>query len=277
MRRTVTTELNLTAGVGSTQLALMIAVAHVPGLAIDDELAVHMDGAPVDVVDVGTPHCGVLHLVDLTRADGAAGAVTVRYRAQVDGDPADAAEQSPEPGATDLLTYLRPSRYAESDQLLPTARREFAGTSGLELVHAVADWVGERLFYVPGSSRVTDGAVSTFLQGQGVCRDYAHLVVAVLRSMDVPARLAAVYAPGLRPMDFHAVAEAWVDGHWHVVDATRLAPRRALLRVATGRDAADTAFLSAYGAGIRMGKQAVTATVDGQLPVEDRGAAVRMP
>ncbi|UFU05940.1 transglutaminase-like domain-containing protein [Ruania halotolerans] len=277
MRRTVTAELNLTAAAGSTQLAMMIAVARVPGLTVDDELEVRMDGAPVPAVAVEGPHFGLLHLVDLDRAESAAGAVTVHYQARVDGDPAAAALESPEPGATDLLTYLRPSRYAESDELFPTARREFAGAGGLELVHAVTDWAAKRLYYVPGSSRVTDGAVSTYLQGQGVCRDYAHLVVAVLRAMDVPARLAAVYAPGLRPMDFHAVAEAWVDGHWHVVDATRLAPRLALLRVATGRDAADTAFLSAYGAGIQMGTQAVTAVVEGDLPVEDRTAAVRLP
>src|SRR5690606_13899415 len=93
----------------------------------------------------------------------------------------------------------------------------------------------------------TDGAVSTLLSRRGVCRDFAHLVVAFLRALDVPARVVSVYAPGLTPMDFHAVAEAAIDGTWHVVDATGLAPRQSLLRIATGRDAADTAFLSARG------------------------------
>ena len=68
----------------------------------------------------------------------------------------------------------------------------------------------------------------------------------------MPARLAAVYAPGPRPMEFHAVAEALVDGQWWVVDATQLAPRQSLLRVATGRDAADTAFLTNFGAGTTL-------------------------
>ena len=103
--------------------------------------------------------------------------------------------------------------------------------------------MGSRLDYVPGSSDPIDGAVDTLLAGRGVCRDYAHLVVALLRAVNVPARLVAVYAPGCQPMDFHAVAEAFVDGQWRVVDATCLAPRQTMVRISTGRDAADTAFL----------------------------------
>ena len=81
-----------------------------------------------------------------------------------------------------------------------------------ELLEKVSSWVGTRLDYVPGSSDPIDGAVDTLLAGAGVCRDYAHLVVALLRAVNVPARLVAVYAPGCQPMDFHAVAEAYVDG-----------------------------------------------------------------
>ena len=86
--------------------------------------------------------------------------------------------------------------------------------------------MGTRLNYVPGSSDPIDGAADTLLAGTGVCRDYAHLVVALLRAVFVPARLVSVYAPGLYPMDFHAVAEAFIDGQWRVVDATLLAPRQ---------------------------------------------------
>jgi transglutaminase-like putative cysteine protease len=122
---------------------------------------------------------------------------------------------------------------------------------------------------VPGSSGPTDGAVHTLLRRQGVCRDYAHLVVALLRALDIPARLAAVYAPGLEPMDFHAVAEAAVDGRWRVVDATLLAPRASLVRIATGRDAADTAFLSIYGGAATLVVTEVMAVLDGELPDDD--------
>jgi transglutaminase-like putative cysteine protease len=75
----------------------------------------------------------------------------------------------------------------------------------------VAAWVGTRLAYVVGSSAPTDGAVETMLARRGVCRDFAHLTVALLRALDVPARLVSAYAPGLSPMDFHAVAEGLVD------------------------------------------------------------------
>ncbi len=101
-----------------------------------------------------------------------------------------------------------------------------------------------------------------------MCRDFAHLVAALLRSLDVPARLVAVYAPGLDPMDFHAVAEAYIGGSWYVVDATTLAPRGSLLRISTGRDASDTAFLSVYGGVVNFREVEVLATVD-VLPTDD--------
>jgi transglutaminase-like putative cysteine protease len=162
----------------------------------------------------------------------------------------------------DLITYLRPSRYCESDSLGPTAVSEFGGLTGVHLLEAVVDWVSDRIVYVTGSSRPTDGAVSTLLARQGVCRDFAHLSIALLRALNVPARLAAVYAPGLSPMEFHAVAEAHVDGAWYVVDATKLAPRQSLLRIATGRDAADTAFLTNNGAALTLGELEVMAVAD---------------
>ena len=101
-----------------------------------------------------------------------------------------------------------------------------------------------------------------------MCRDYAHLVIALLRGLDVPARLVSVYAPGLSPMDFHAVAEAWLDDQWYVIDATSLAPRSSLVRIATGQDASETAFLSQYGAAVDLRGITVTAVVD-DLPRDD--------
>ena len=144
----------------------------------------------------------------------------------------------------DLSRYLRPSRYAEADKFYGFAATEFGSyADSTTLLEKVSSWVGSRLNYVPGSSDPIDGAVDTLLAGAGVCRDFAHLVVALLRAVNVPARVVSVYAPGLYPMDFHAVAEAFVEGQWRVVDGTLLAPRQTLVRIATGRDAADTAFL----------------------------------
>ena len=134
--------------------------------------------------------------------------------------------------------------------------------AGQELLHSVIGWVNQKLMYVTGSSLPTDGAVRTLLGRQGVCRDFAHLSIALLRALNVPARLAAVYAPGLSPMELHAVAEAFVDDAWWVVDATQRAPRQSLLRVATGRDAADTAFLTNVGPATTLKDLQVTAVVD---------------
>jgi len=171
------------------------------------------------------------------------------------------------------VTFLRPSRYCESDTLAPTADAEFRGLEGHALLAAVAAWVHEKLAYVSGSSQPTDGAVQTLLARRGVCRDFAHLTIALLRARDVPARLVSVYAPGLAPMDFHAVCEAWVDDSWHVVDATWLAPRQTLLRIATGRDAADTAFLTNNGSELTLDELQVWAVAD-VLPRDDWSSLV---
>jgi transglutaminase-like putative cysteine protease len=132
------------------------------------------------------------------------------------------------------------------------------------------------LDYVPGSSDPIDGAADTLLAGAGVCRDYAHLVIALLRAVNVPARLVSVYAPGCDPMDFHAVAEAFVDGAWRVVDATCLSPRQSMVRIATGRDAADTAFLDNHKGSITLKHMEVTAVVDGDLPTDSVGDLVSL-
>jgi transglutaminase-like putative cysteine protease len=109
-----------------------------------------------------------------------------------------------------------------------------------------------------------------------VCRDFAHLAIALLRSKDVPARLAAVYAPGLSPMDFHAVAEAYIEGAWYVIDPTGLAPRETMLRITAGRDSSDTAFLSTVGGSLSLKTLKVSAGVNGGLPGEDPGQPVML-
>ena len=123
--------------------------------------------------------------------------------------------------------------------------------------------------YVPGSSRPIDGAVATLLAREGVCRDFAHLTAALLRANDVAARVASVYAPGLSPMDFHAVTEAFVDGVWQVVDPTGLAPRQSMVRIATGADAADIAFLTNVGGTLELAMMSITAVVSPSLPFDD--------
>lgn len=258
MKRTVSAHLTFSVG-GRANLIFAIAAALPTGSAtLDETLTFVKDGEAIEPIEIADLHGGRLH-----QFIAEPGELVVDYRAQVVGR-SDAIAVAP----LDLVTYLRPSRYAESDALFATARAEFAGMSGRDLLNAVSSWVGSRLSYVPGSSQPTDGARDTLLDRRGVCRDYAHLCIALLRALDVPARLVSAYAPGLDPMDFHAVAEAYVDNAWHVVDATTLAPRQSLLRIATGRDAADTAFLTNHWGNVTVTGMQVMATVD-ELPNDD--------
>jgi transglutaminase-like putative cysteine protease len=207
--------------------------------------------------EISGAHGSRIHKLDVS-----VGHLKVDYAATIVGrtDPAPVTD-------SDLSMYLRPSRYAEADKFFGFAATEFGNyVDSTTLLEKVSLWVGSRLSYVPGSSDPIDGAVDTLLSGAGVCRDYVHLVVALLRAVNVPARAVSVYAPGLYPMDFHAVAEAFVEGHWRVVDGTLLAPRQSLVRIATGRDAADIAFLDNHGGAITLDKLLVTAIVDGDLP-----------
>ena len=180
--------------------------------------------------------------------------------------------------ATDLeiFRYIRPSRYCESDRLGPLARAEFAGLEGADLLAGVSSWVGTNIAYVTGSSRPIDGAIATLLGREGVCRDFAHLTAALLRANDVAARVVSVYAPGLYPMDFHVVTEACIDGIWYVVDPTCLAPRSSLVRIATGSDASDIAFLTTLRGVVELNYMSVTATTGGSLPTDEITELVRL-
>ncbi|OBK93327.1 transglutaminase [Mycobacterium asiaticum] len=241
----------------ATTLEFQIAVAPHPNADVTECLSFELDGSPVQAREISGMHGNRIHLLDVAQ-----GRLSVGYEATILGrtDPAPVTEH-------DLSMYLRPSRYAEADKLYGFAATEFGSfLDSAALLERVSLWVGTRLNYVPGSSDPIDGAVETLLSGAGVCRDFAHLVVALLRAVFVPARVVSVYAPGLCPMDFHAVAEAFVEGGWQAVDGTLLAPRQSLVRIATGRDAADIAFLTNHRGAITLDRMTVTAIVDGDLP-----------
>ncbi|WIM89303.1 transglutaminase family protein [Candidatus Mycobacterium wuenschmannii] len=243
----------------ATTLEFQVAVARLPGLDVRESLSITFNGKQLQPREIIGPHDTRIHSIEVGE-----GSVSLSYQATVSGE----AEPAPVRDI-DVITYLRPSRYAEADKFFGFAATEFGQyTDSATLLEKVAAWVGSRLQYVPGSSDPIDGAADTLLAGAGVCRDYAHLVVALLRAVNVPARLVAVYAPGCDPMDFHAVAEALIEGEWRVVDATCLAPRQSMVRIATGRDAADTAFLDNHSGSIMLNNIMITAYVDGELPID---------
>lgn len=251
------------------RLALSVVVAN-SARADSEELTVRTAGGQNPPVDppAELPHGTRVHVLDLPSDE-----VHIRYRAErVCGDS--------EPEAltdADQITYTRPSRYCPSDRMIGLALEHFSQISEQrDQVREIVRYVSGRLVYIPGTSRPTDSALETLLAGEGVCRDFAHLGITYCRALDIPARFAAVYAPGLSPMDFHAVFEAAIDGHWYVFDATRLAPRQTLTRIATGRDATDTAFLSTLGCEIELLRSSATATTAADLPEDDGSALVAL-
>ena len=152
-----------------------------------------------------------------------------------------------------MLTLLYPSRYCQSDKLERFARSTFGSLSpGYATVNGICNWIHDYVAYEGGVSDALTSAFDTVTQRAGVCRDFAHLAIALCRSLGIPARYVSAYASQLEPPDFHAVFEAYLgaprNGAWYIFDATRMADPAGLVRIGIGRDAAEVAFCSPYGA-----------------------------
>jgi len=265
----------------SAEIAVQIGVAESAGRVVTERFDVTTDGAPpASFEEIRNPQGERIHVM---QADP--GSLVIAYRAEIEHQPARSLASSPSdtpefPGASpgyERQLYLRPSRYCPSDHLIGFAVAEFgAGADIVSRVSTITEWIRKRISYVPGSSDVHDSAEHTLLTGMGTCRDFAHLGIALCRATGIPARFVAVYAPGLFPMDFHAVFETLQLGRWRVHDATGLAPRPSLVRISTGRDAADAAF-SAVNSGVAdLESLEVSATVGGVLPHDDQSQIVEL-
>ena len=160
----------------------------------------------------------------------------------------------------EVLIYTRPSRYCPSDQFGRFVQRAFGETSGGARILAILNWIHENIDYEPGVSDSETTAARTFIDRAGVCRDFTHLGITLCRASGIPARAVSAYAHELVPPDFHAGFEVWLDGGWWLVDPTRLAPIEGLVRIASGRDAADIAFLTTQGS-CEMVRQSVTVSL----------------
>ncbi|TVQ46413.1 MAG: transglutaminase family protein [Gloeocapsa sp. DLM2.Bin57] len=148
----------------------------------------------------------------------------------------------------DMLRYVYPSRYCESDQLFELTFQRFAQIeAGYEQVKVVCDWIHNNITYVLGSSDNETTALETVKGRAGVCRDFAHLAIAMCRALNIPARFVTGYAYKLDPPDFHAYFEVYLDNAWYLFDATKLVPLEGLIRIGTGRDAADVSFATIFG------------------------------
>ncbi len=147
----------------------------------------------------------------------------------------------------DVVKYLFPSRYCPSDKFLAFVNAEFGNLQGGAKAAAMNDFVHKFFAYVPGTSDAETSALETFVLRQGVCRDFAHMLITLARAGTIPARIVSAYSPGVEPPDFHAVVELWLDGGWHLVDPTGMAAPEDIARICVGRDATDIAFLTTYG------------------------------
>lgn len=217
------------------------------------------------------------------RLHAAAGPLKVAYQATVDirhhmEDPARIGEVPVSRLPVHVLPYVYPSRYCQSDRLLRLAFAEFGHLPpGYARVQAIRDWVHKRVAFVSSSTDSTTSALDTLVERVGVCRDFAHLMIALCRAMNIPARFATGIDyganPALGPTDFHAYVEVYLGDRWYIFDPSGTAIPMGFVRFGTGRDAADAAFATIFG-GVqspplppRLRIEALTGTPDLTLPV----------
>ena len=203
------------------------------------------------------------------RLRAAAGPLTLNYRAVLDithfeAAPQDLVELSSQALPGEVLTYLSPSRYCQSDRLLNLASQKFGHlTRGYSRAQAICDWVRQHVRFQSNSSNSNTSAIDTVIERVGVCRDFAHLMIALCRAVNLPARMASGMDygadPVLGPPDFHAYVEVYLSdgnsdgasnrasGRWFMFDPSGTAIPMGFVRFCTGRDAADIAFATIFG------------------------------
>ncbi len=188
------------------------------------------------------------------RIDVPPGHLNVRYLATVDVDPPVADVAAPEvplarlPGQ--ILAYVQTSRYVDVEATFAFACRRFQQLPpGYVRVQAISRWVRANVDYIVGTSSTTYGARDVLANRAGVCRDFAHLLIALCRALNIPARFVTAYTRYTTPPpDFHAVVEVYLGDQWYLFDATEMVPLSDLVRIGTGRDALDVPFATFFGA-----------------------------
>jgi transglutaminase-like putative cysteine protease len=231
-----------------TTLILNVHVLRTPSQVILEE---HFSVEPWGKVEELAAAAGENRFVRIET--GKAKALKIQYRATVDCKhhlvTAENLNSVPV-GKMDpaLIPYLFPSRYCQSDQLWRLAWDKFGKIKNTyEKVAAVVDWIHRNVDYVRGCTNSSTAAYDTVIQRAGVCRDFAHLGIALCRAMTIPARYFTAYAHDLKPPDFHALFEAYIGNRWVLFDATRLVPLNGVVRIGSGRDAADAAVATIFG------------------------------
>ena len=153
----------------------------------------------------------------------------------------------------EALAYLTASRYCESDELIATAWELFGATPpGWARAQAISNWVHNHVIFDYRFGRPTKTAVDVFREGTGVCRDFAHLFIALCRAMNIPARYASGYLSDIGAKaegagDFCAWSEVFLEGRWYAFDPRHNTPRLGRILMVRGRDAANVAMITSFG------------------------------
>lgn len=188
-----------------------------------------------------------------TRLQALPGPLSVRYAATVTVDstdhPTDRSLTSVANLPAQVMPFLLASRYCESDAVFSLAARRFGTlTSDYDRVIAICEWVRTNIDYGVGTSLMHGTARDVLLHRTGVCRDFAHVAIALCRALNIPARFVTGHVQwDTPPPDFHAIFEAYIAGHWVLFDPTAMALTQKVVRIGTGRDAADVAFATIFG------------------------------
>jgi transglutaminase-like putative cysteine protease len=185
------------------------------------------------------------------------GPLKVTYGATVDlthhrADPSQLAEVPISRLPLEVISYIYPSRYCQSDRLYKLANNEFGSLpQGYSRVQSIRDWVNRRVSFRSNTSNANTSAVDTLIEQVGVCRDFTHLMIALCRALNIPARFTTGTDfgadPSLGPPDFHAYVEAFLGDRWYIFDPSGTAIPMGFVRFGTGRDAADVAFATIFG------------------------------
>lgn len=215
------------------------------------------------------------------RINAPAGELQISYQAtvalsQFEANPETLQEVEPAHLPLETLHYLYPSRYCQSDRLMNLAQSEFGDLKpGYSKVQKICDWIYEKVKYLSGSTNSQTSAYDTVTQRAGVCRDFAHLGIAFCRALNIPARFVSAYAYKLEPPDFHACFEAYLSDRWYLFDATRLVPLEGVVRIGTGRDAADVSIATLFGS-VEMNQMQVFVEPadDGTDNTEEKSGAI---
>jgi transglutaminase-like putative cysteine protease len=234
-----------------TQQALFVfslGVPTTPGQLVRAESVSSQPNVPIDeFADAGQVN-------RFFRLDVPPGPLSIRYLATVDLQQPEVNVDAPEtplaqlPG--EVLQYVLASKYCEADLLFALACNEFGQLPrGYRRVQAICQWIRDHIEYRVGSSSPLTTAKDVLANGAGVCRDFSHLAISLCRALSIPARFVTGYARySDPPPDFHAVFEAYLDDRWYLFDPTELSPLDEIVRIGTGRDAADVAFATFFGA-----------------------------